>query len=287
MSAHIAHQAIARIAQARRHGLAARKRSVPVTRPPTLIEADYAHRLVGIVDRMQVAARHAIDVLPEILRADSTAIRLDDDPGRRGRRAVERVRAEVEQSTNDTLLEGLAHGMAKRISAHQLGEIQRQSKAALGVDVVFHDPKVQPLISGFVHENVSLIKKLQGSTLDELEAILTRAVSDGARAEAIAAQIEARFGISERHARLIALDQVGKLNGQISEARNTELGIQSYNWISLLVGNRRPEHVARHGKPFRYDRPPADGHPGRAICCRCLQQPVFDDIYAELDALGV
>jgi SPP1 gp7 family putative phage head morphogenesis protein len=200
---------------------------------------------------------------------------------------MRQVRAEVDHAIDPTALEHVAGDFGRRVSAHQLGEIQRQSKAALGVDVVFHDPKVQPLISGFIHENVSLIRKLQGSTLDELEVILARAVSDGTRAEAIAEQIGARFGVSERHARLISLDQVGKLNSKITEARHTELGIKSYDWVSLLVGKRRPEHVARHGKPFRYDRPPADGHPGMAICCRCLQQPVFDDIYAELDALGV
>jgi len=146
---------------------------------------------------------------------------------------------------------------------------------------------VPGLIEGFVHENVSLIKRLQGSALDQLETILTRAAASGTRAEAIQQEIEDRFGVTERHARLLARDQIGKLNSRVTEARHTELGITSYQWIHVVNRNPRVEHVARHGKPFRYDTPPADGHPGWAICCHCLQQPIFDDIYAELDALGV
>jgi len=171
-----AHQLATRVHAARRHGLTTARRRVPLTRPPTLIESDYAGRLVGFVVGWRTAARHLTTELPLILRADAASWRFDDDPGRRARRAVDRVRAEIDHATNDTALEGVAESFVRRVSVHQRGEITRQAKAALGVDVPFRDPKLAQIVPGFVHENVALIKKLQGSTLDNLRPIV---VSDG------------------------------------------------------------------------------------------------------------
>lgn len=264
-------QIVALVTAARRTGVAAARRRVPNARPPRLIESDYAAALVGLVGQLREATRHIVDALPDLLR-------LDDSRAGRARKTVERVRAELDESLNTTALEGIAERAGRRVAGHTKEDLVRQGRAALGVDVVTLDPKVPTVISGFVHENVSLIKSLHGRTLDHLETIVTRAVADGTRAEVVQAEIEARFGVAERHARLIARDQIGKLTSQITEARHRELGIQSYEWQHIGNKNPRLHHVARHGKRFRYDDPPADGHPGRAICCHCLQKPVFDDL---------
>lgn len=269
------------MAFARQHGLASKRRAVPNARPPTLIESDYAARLVAIVDRVRVASRHIVADLPTLLRVDG-GIRLDDDPGRRARRTMERVRSEADGSTNDTQIEGIAHEFGRRVSEHQRGEFVRQGRAALGIDIVTLDPKVGAVINGFAHENVTLIKSLQGRTLDEIETIVVRAVTSGTRAADVQEEIVGRFGIAERHARLIARDQIGKLHSQIARARHEELGIGSYDWQHIGNKNPRPHHVARHGHRFRYDEPPYDGNPGIAICCHCLAKPVFDGILAAL-----
>lgn len=267
---------LARVAHARSLGMAHRSR-VPRTQPPTLVESDYAHRLVGLVDRMRGASRHLIS-------ATSSVLRQDEDPGSRARHMVERFRTEVDHGTDFGAVQGLATDFGRRVSQHQAGQIQRQAKAAIGVEIHTVDAGVPDLIRGFAHENVALIKKLHGSALDEVEVLVSRAVTDGVRAETLAEQIGARFDISERHARLIARDQIGKLSSRITESRHTELGIKSYTWTSMHDG---PRHRVLNGEVIRYDRPPPDGHAGYPIACRCLQQPVFDDIYAELDALGV
>lgn len=283
-----AQQIIARVAQARRLGLADRRRRVPRARPPLLIESDYAARLVALVHGMRAAAEHVLVELPWLLRTDSAELRVDDDTrGRRARQKMERVRSAAESAVDEHAVEGVARDFGRRVSAHQKGELLKQGKAALGVDLHLFDPKVADKIGGFVHENVALIKKLRGATLDEIEAIVTRAVASGTRAETVAGEIAARFDVSERHARLVARDQIGKLNSQITEARHAELGIKSFIWRSMRDARVRPRHVTLDGQQFQYDKPPAEGLPGRPVCCRCVPEPVFDDIYAELDALGV
>lgn len=287
-------QTAARVAVARRFGPAVPSRPIPLTQPPTLIESDYAGRLVAVVDQLREAVRHELSTWAWMHRADARAagvrLRADDDshPGAEARRRMKHARAVVGNEIAEQRMEGVAKEFGGRVAQHQRQQLAGQAEAALGTDVVVTDAGIGDLIAGFVHENVSLVKRLQGSALDELETILTRAAATGMRAEAIQEQIEERFGIAERHARLIAHDQVQSLNSRVTEARHRELGIQSYIWMETFAAKKpRPEHVARHNKPFRYDDPPADGHAGQAVMCHCLQQPNFDDIYAELDALGV
>lgn len=270
MTTHLA----AQVAHARRLGIAQRRRAVPRSQPPTLIESDYAHRLVGIVDQLR-----------SVVRQSTSHLRFDDSRARQARLAVERARQAVDHGVGSTQLEGLAYDFGRRVSVHQRNEFQRQAKAAIGIDVTPIDPQIASLVDGFVHENVALVQKLQGGALDDLGALLTRAAANGLSGDALAEQIEARFGIAERHARLIARDQITRLESRLWRARCTEIGIASYDWISMLVGkSRRPEHVARHGKRFRYDSPPADGQPGMAILCCCRQQPAWDELRAAVDA---
>lgn len=276
-------QTVARVTAAQRMGAATRRRRVPRSRPPKLIESDYAGRLVAIVGRMREAARHIVADLPAILRTDVDDARLDDNRARRGPMVVERARAEVEQTFNPTQFEGLAADIGRRVAEHHRDDLARQSRAALGVDVVVRDPRMPALLAGFIHENVALIKSLQGRTLDELEKIVTRAYANGTGVEAVQEELTARFGIAERHARMIARDQIGKLTGQVAESRHREIGIASFEWISRLDPKVRPRHRELHGKRFRYDKPPAEGLPGHPVACRCLQQPVFDDLAAAVD----
>lgn len=221
--------ALIHLSHLRRLGLAAPRRRVPRSRPPTLIEADYAHRLVGIVHQLRA-----------VVTRSTQHLRWDDTRSRAARTAMERARQEVEHGATASV-DHLAYDYGRRVSTHQRLEFQRQAKAALGIDVTPLDPQIASLVDGFVHENVTLVRKLQGGALDDLESLIVRAASDGMTGDALAAEIERRFGIAERHARLIARDQISKLEAKLTRARSEEIGITSYRWISLLFGkNRRP-----------------------------------------------
>lgn len=81
---------------------------------------------------------------------------------------------------------------------------------------------------------------------------------------------------SRQRARLIARDQTTKLAAVLDEERQTEIGIDRYTWRHSRKLRPRPEHVARDGKVFSWNKPPADGHPGYAINCGCKAQAYLD-----------
>ncbi len=217
---------------------------------------------------------------------DRRRLRTDVGEGRRARMLLDRARDSIAGAGGQA--EQAAAAAAKDVSDHQRGQLSKQSTAAIGVDItsLLADPKMAARIDAFVHENVSLVTSLGTKTLDDLEKMVTRAFADGLRAEQLGAEIAKRWGIADRHARLIARDQIGKLNGQITRARHKELGITTFRWLTMKDPKVRPRHQPMEGKTFAYegdDVPPF--WPGQEICCRCTEEPLFDDIMAELDKL--
>ncbi len=132
-------------------------------------------------------------------------------------------------------------------------------------------------IENFNTSNVSLISNLSDETVHKTQQFLLQKFSTGARASEIQEGLEEQFGIARRKAALIAIDQVGKLQGNVAQIRQTSLGIEEYIWRTAGDDRVREEHAALDGTRQRWDDPPPDGHPGQAVRCRCIAEPIFAD----------
>lgn len=211
-----------------------------------------------------------------IIRA---ADRMDASDVQQIRSLVDRARAKFEAVINTNELESIAQDFGERTSVAQRQLFARQARAALGIDPVLLDKKIPTIIDHFVGENVSLIKTLGSNTFDQVEKMTTRAVTSGIRHEELAEDLEERFDISERHARLVARDQVGKLTAQVSQSRAEDLGLSQFTWETAGDERVRPEHEDLEGDTFDYgEGAPGEGMPGEPICCRCSASPIFDDL---------
>ncbi len=216
----------------------------------------------------------------KIVHADEN--RVDIGEGRKARHLLDLVRDKSGSLAVRT--ERIAESAATRVSSHQKETFQRQMRAALGVEIQIPDRSLASMVEHFASENVALIKSLAGKSLDEVEKLITRGFTEGRRAEDLEVEIRARFDISERHARLIARDQIGKLNAQIARSRHQEVGIARFRWCTMRDRAVRVTHQGREGKVYSYagkDAPPS--LPGQEVCCRCGEEPVFDDLLALLD----
>lgn len=91
----------------------------------------------------------------------------------------------------------------------------------------------------------------------------------GAGTDAVARQIAEALGVAQRRARLIARDQMAKLNSDMNEHRQQQIGVKRYRWKTLLDGRERDHHRERNNDVFHWNAPPPGGHPGREINCRC------------------
>ena len=132
--------------------------------------------------------------------------------------------------------------------------------------------KLKQLEEIWVRENLDLIGSLEAETLRKLRDELTRLI----------AFLNKQLEVETNRAVLIGSDQVGKLNGRLMEYWQRSAGITEYRWQTMMDDRVRPLHADRQGLIFRWDKPPSDGHPGMAIRCRCVADPVID-----LDDYGV
>jgi len=155
-------------------------------------------------------------------------------------------------------------------------------RGTVGVDPFAREPWLNDVVTSFSKENVALIKSIQDKAVTDIEGMVQRGIKQGQRAETIRKQVEGQFGTTRARAKLIARDQVAKLNGQLTERRQTALGIQEYIWRTSLDERVRQSHRTKEGKKFRWDKPPLDtGHPGEDYQCRCVAEPVFGDLLSD------
>jgi SPP1 gp7 family putative phage head morphogenesis protein len=160
-------------------------------------------------------------------------------------------------------------------------QIAGQLRKMLGIDVFPKDPGIQAILDRYLKRNVGLIKKFTGNYVDEVIENVHAGVREGVRPEVIAESFEGRFTKAFNHAKLVARDQIGKLNGNLTELRQTSLGIEEYTWRTSRDERVRPTHLEKEGKRFRWDEPPPDtGHPGNDILCRCSAEPWFPGVPA-------
>lgn len=145
-----------------------------------------------------------------------------------------------------------------------------------GIDVFRSEPWLAQMQQSWVSDNVSLIRTIPQKHLGDMESLVGQAMEEGWRIETLASRIKDRYHIPENRAVLIATDQVGKSNSNISMQRMRDYGIRKYRWRGAMDGRERSEHVAREGEEFDIDHPPPDGPPGYPIRCRCWPEPVWD-----------
>lgn len=226
----------------------------------------------------------------------------DANEGRRARDLVDNARAKFAGALNPKKLESIAEQMGKRVADHQRGELSKQVKAALGVDIAASDERMPALIDHFAAANVALIRRIPSRLFDDVESKVSQAFTSGRRHEDLAKDIEKSEGVSENAARLIARDQISKLTSAVSRSRNQEIGLSRFRWKTVgdervrgdpdgLYPKARPSHFLRDDKVYAYDDPPKsldgeDEWPGTAPLCRCSDEGIFDDILDEIDTDG-
>jgi SPP1 gp7 family putative phage head morphogenesis protein len=269
----------------------AKRARLPRQIPPKMVELDYAGALVKVVKRARTAYQPLLRALPGILEHAEAARRGDHmDAGAADK--VKALLAHAVAATRSTIkqpeLESLARKFADRTSTYHKGQLTRQVRAALGADPVFKDKGLSAKVDHFAHENAALIERIPERLHGDVATLVTRGVASGRRAATdIADDIEERFDVSERHARLVARDQVGKFYADLNHARQREMGVTRFIWRAVADERTRPEHLEIDGQTFSYDDPPeVDGEialPGEQIQCRCWSEPVFDDLPDELD----
>ena len=97
-------------------------------------------------------------------------------------------------------------------------------------------------------QNARLIKTIPEQLLDKVAEAVRAAVANGDSTKTLAMALEQSFDITKNRANFIARDQVAKLNGNITQARNLGLGLENYFWSSSKDEKVRESHAVLENK---------------------------------------
>ena len=186
------------------------------------------------------------------------------------------TQASIDKQINPDAQQAFLLDTANNVNNFNKKQFKKVAKSVLGVDVFTAEPWLEQELGNFVVQNTSLIKSIKNQGLEDVKGVVTRGFQQGLRPEDITKQIQARYDIVKNRAKLIARDQIAKLNSNFSQLRQVGAGVSEYVWKTADDERVRALHDERDGLKFSWDNPPDDGNPGEPVNCRCYAEPVFD-----------
>lgn len=264
-----------------------RRRKIPRQQQPDLIRKEYFTALMPFVRpalvefhkvRGQILSLHLAE-----RRQQGKADHMDaSDKERQAKALIDRAATKAANAWKPRDLIAVAEKFGRRTSGFQQEQLDKQVRAAVGVPLSAIEKPITDKLEGFAATNVELIRSVSDRYFDRLRSDVTDAFESGMSTDSLAELLASRDDMSENDAMRIARDQIGKLNGQLNQERQEDMGVTGYTWRGAMDNRERDEHVDREGQHFEWDDPPEDGHPGEPIQCRCFAepdlQPILDDI---------
>lgn len=187
----------------------------------------------------------------------------------------------------------IAIDIGQRTSDWNDRQWRKTLKKVMGVDLLAREPWITTELESFTEENVALIKSIKDESVRNIEGMVQRGIREGKRHETIKKEILQQFNTTKKRAKLIARDQVAKLNGQLTRLRQTSIGLSRYIWHDSGDRRVRASHRENNGRLMSWTNssiyyPTPDSkpvsrsgvqlHPGQDIQCRCWPEGYFEDV---------
>lgn len=245
---------------------------------PLAYERSYNKTLRAYVARLTEAAEAETDRMQALM--ERRGVKFDsyeDDLDA----LLAKIGANVDRKVAEAALQRKVQQMYRSVNAFNEDEFKAIIHDAVGAEDFFINEKWQSLArSVWVQENLNYIRSIRRQFLDRIRQdmgeMILNAQGKQLRAAELSEMIQDIAHNARNRADLIARDQIGKLNGRLTQLRQQSAGIGRYEWSTSRDERVRASHAEREGKIFSWDNPPPDGHPGMPIRCRCVAIPVID-----------
>ena len=254
-----------------KRGRKAKSKPIKVSRK---LELDYTRALLAIVDDMHTETVKALMPIAEQAQRVGDSKMVADSLFSDFKSAFSKTANTVKAKVS-----GIAETLAKAVVSKQKTVSDSQLIDMLlkqtGIDFsgLMNDEDLGDAFDEAVESNIALIKSLSQRHLNRIEFAVMASLQAGTLNTSLADDLSKIEGITQNRARLIARDQLGKINSRLSQLRQQALGITHYTWSTSLDERVRKRHANWEGDLIAWDSPPPDGHPGQPIQCRCTAIP--------------
>lgn len=246
-----------------------------------------------------------------LLRGDSVEIKTDSIPGpqfrQMGREMENWMRvnmpnlSELPDMPHDNVIFMDLDSMADEVFEFQSKELTKSVKKGINVTVPISSPWWNDMKKSWMETNYILITSNARNFVSKINTLTEQAIVSGWGVTQLKKEImKATESLSDKHCKLLARDQIGKLNGRINQNQMQEIGLDLYVWDTSHDDRVRESHALMQGLLCRWDdanlcsydngktweeRPSGAVrlHPGEDIQCRCSGLVYFPELIAEVD----
>jgi len=182
-------------------------------------------------------------------------------------------------------------------------QFQKGAKSFLGVEFPAGEQWWPDARDIWANNNYQIIRSDLSRYVSQINTLTEQAVSTGASVKTLREQLQKLDdSISKKRAEFIARDQIGKLNGQITQQRQEDIGLTMYVWETAGDERVRSTHIPMDGALCRWDdstvlstdegktwqaRPmgAVQLHPGMDYQCRCTATAFWQELVGEADSI--
>lgn len=248
-------------------------------RPNAGIRAKYRRALESMLDEMR---RSVVWWLRAEYRKQETRIAQDSPAG-----ALQAMLGRLFRRWTkrwDDMAEKLAREFVRGIDRRSANSMKQAFKEA-GFTVKMDRSRAEnDVVQALIAENVSLIKSIPQRYFTEVTGLAQRSAGAGRDVGFLVDELDKRYAVTRRRAKLIARDQSNKATEAIRRVRDKQLGITEGIWVHVPgTKTSRRTHQAMNGKRFRLDEglyDPAVGRkvlPGELVACNCVYRAVIPE----------
>ena len=278
---------------------------------PHGVEMKYFRQLKGFFKPLtDYVNKYINENLEPLLRGDSTEIHLDTIPGPSFRNMIYNLEnwlsiympdiADLPTDSNNNIIFTALGKTAEEAKAFGDKEFQKTIEKGIHVNPPTTSEWWDDMKSSWAENNYTLITSNAKKYVEQINNLTEQAIVNGLSPKKLKEEImKATEGLSEKHCKLLARDQMGKLNGNITEAQMQEIGLDLYVWSTAYDDRVRDSHALMEGLLCRWDdasvcsydngktwvdRPSGavDLHPGQDIQCRCVALSFYPELEAEM-----
>lgn len=185
------------------------------------------------------------------------------------------------------------------------GQYDKSVKNAIGVNFPSDESWWPDARKQWQDNNYDVIRSDIRKYIADINSVTEQAVTNGWGVSVLSEKLTALdTKITKSRAAFIARDQIGKLNGTVTQKRMQDIGIKMYEWSSSSDERVRDSHALMDGLLCRWDDATVyseDGgktwiprpagavlmHPGMDYQCRCCALAWFDELIDEADGVEV
>ena len=144
-------------------------------------------------------------------------------------RAFEKCEKELERKARSFDLYKRISEVAALTVKLSIKDWKRMVKETVGIDLLedyYNGDFFKRALEEWTRENVDLIKTIPHQQFDKMGEIVLEGYRNGTTTTKIVKAIQKEYGTGRSHARLIARDQISKLNSEITHKQQQDAGVQ-------------------------------------------------------------